>query len=300
MRIGNKLFPYPTLNASQNMNTFKESSFYLEYEEFCEGNELVLKNARIVTDNIKIIQLLKDGTIEAKIIIECSATVYRVNKKIDLEYQDIIIPLHNLRDKVVISSFIHAKKEFTYVNDDFLDDYAGYSFRIEKNNILAIDDGFTMKIEYDESKDNKIASIFSIIKSSDEKLHSMKVEFTTRKINIFLPESQFGFYDNLKGNDNFQNIFFSILAVPALSHCLQKLQKEDSDIELIRMEYSWFESILKGYLKLYDKELNSKIFSEMDILRFSQEVLNNATVNSIENFFSIVTNSSLGGGFDDE
>ena len=57
----------------------------------------------------------------------------------------------------------YATKDFVYSDDDFLDDYEGNSFNIEKYDILGIDDGFSVRINYDETKDKKVSSIFLVI-----------------------------------------------------------------------------------------------------------------------------------------
>ena len=65
---------------------------------------------------------------------------------------------------------------------------------------------FEYKDEYEE-KDKKVASIFSIIKDESITNHLMKYEPTTRKIIIHLPEEQFGCYENMKNNNNYQELF---------------------------------------------------------------------------------------------
>ena len=70
------------------------------------------------------------------------------------------------------------------VSEDFDDDYDGFRFTIEKNDILAVDDGFTNKIEFDEDEDNKKSSIFLIVKDLSIKDETMRVEFDTNKITI--------------------------------------------------------------------------------------------------------------------
>ena len=204
MRIGKKLFPYPTINNSKNASCFQNSNFALIYDDVEDDNNLVLKNAHIELDNQTLIELFEQGKIDATVIVECSSTIFRKSFKISRIPKDIIVPVMNLRDQVVISCFVYATEDFSYISDDFLEDYQGYTFNIEKYDILAIDDGFTTKIEYDESKDKKVSSIFSIIKDEFISNNVMKIEPTSKKIVIHLPEEQFGCYENMKNNDNYQ------------------------------------------------------------------------------------------------
>lgn len=303
MQIGNKLFPYPTINNYKLINCFKESTYDLEYVEEIVEDKLVLKDAHINLNNSELLKLMEQLKVEAVIIVECSSTIFRKTYAVSCEARDIEIPLSNLRDKVVISSFVYAKEDiYSYSSDDFLEDYDGYKFNIEKYDILAIDDGKTTKIQYDEQADKKVSSIFSIIKDMERK--NMKITLNSNKIIIYLPEKQFDFYDNLKLNDNFQNIFFAMLAIPALAEALnevlKKIQCEQLEYDEIDMNYSWFNSIKLAYQKKYGFALNKEDFLDMSMIELAQDLLNNGTINGIEDLFNIVLRKTIDGGMDDE
>lgn len=300
MRIGKRLFPYPTINNSKIASCFKNSNYSLEYDDASDSKYLILKNAHITIDNPELIKLINDQKAEAVIVIECSSTIFRTVKAITSEPQDIKILLHNLRGKVEISSFIYAKEDFIYNNTDFLDDYDGYSFNIEKYDILAIDDGFTTKIEYSESEDKKLSSIFRVIKSMDPDLKVMKVDSGDKFIKIVLPAQAFGYYDNLKNRDYFKNIFFSIIAIPSLIKCLQEFKNEKVDIDDIRLNHSWFDSIMIAYKKNYNKELTDEIFTDMPVEEMVQTLLNYATVSSIEDISNLFFKNMMMGGMDED
>lgn len=289
MRIGKKLFPYPTLNNSKNISCFKNCDFSLEYEDSDESDNLVLKNAHIVINDDSINKLLDESKVKATVIVECSATIYRKNFDIDKSEKDIIIPINNLREQVVISCFIYANENFVFKSEKFLDDYDGYSFEIEKYDIIAIDDGFTTRIEYDEEKDKKVSSIFSIIKDETITNNVMRLEPTSRKIIIHLPEEQFGCYENMKNNDNYRELFFSILTIPALLFCLQNIQDRllynEESLDNIRIDYKWFESIEVAYNNLFGIELTDEILKKCDIPMISQQLMNNASVTAISDLF---------------
>ena len=289
MRIGKKLFPYPTLNNSKNISCFKNCSFALEYEDMDDNENLILKDAHIEVDDKTINDLLDSGKIKATVIIECSSTIYRKNFEISKIKKDIVVPLCNLREKVVISCFIYATESFTFKSDNFLEDYEGYSFDIEKYDIIAIDDGFTTRVEYDEEKDKKVSSIFSVIVDENLSEQLMKIEPTSRKIIIHLPEEQFGCYENMKNNDNYRELFFSILTVPALIFSLQSIQDRllfnEESLDNIRIDFKWFESIENAYNNLYGFTLTDDLFKKADIPMLSQKLMNNASVTAISDLF---------------
>ena len=100
MRVGKKLFPYPVINNSEKVSSFKDSSFSLVYEDASDDEFLILKDAHLVIDDLNLVNLMSKGMVIGALVIECSATIYRVTKEISLENRDIIIPLSELNDKI--------------------------------------------------------------------------------------------------------------------------------------------------------------------------------------------------------
>lgn len=289
MRIGKKLFPYPTLNNSKNITCFKNCDFSLEYDDCDDEENLILKNAHIKVNDEVINKLLDESKLKATVIVECSSTIFRKSYDISRISNDIIIPINNLREQVVISSFIYATENINFISPNFLDDYDGYSFDIEKYDIIAIDDGFTTRIEYDEDKDKKVSSIFSIVKDETIENKVMKFEPTARKIIIHLPEEQFGCYENMKNNDNYQELFFSIMTIPALIYCLQNIQDRlifaDYSLDEIKIDYRWFESIEVAFKNLNGVALTEDNFKKYDVSLLAQQLMNNASVTAISDLF---------------
>ena len=198
-----------------------------------------------------------------------------------------------------ISSFLYATENINgYKSENFLDDYEDYSFNIEKYDILAADDGFFKTIEYDQEEDQKNDSIFSVIKT--KKIDTMLVDISQKKIIIKLPESEHGLYTNLRYNKTYQPLFFSMMAIPALSNVLQKFKDQDMDIEDIADDYYWFNAILVSYEKIYGKKLTNEIFNETETLTLAQKLLNNSTLEGINKLFRLDMNRKMGVMSDDE
>lgn len=302
MQIGNKLFPYPTINNNILKSCFKDTIYEFKYEDKNDGQNYILDNSYIDINNEYIKKLISEGYIGAGLIIECPTTVFRKMYELTLEPQTIKINIGDLRDKVVISCYLYAKKNISdYKDNDFLEDYQGYSFEIEKNDIIAIDDGFTTIIDYDESIDKKVSSIFQVIRSNA--IETMTIEMKTRKIVISLPENEFVYYDTLRKNDNFQNIFFTMLAIPALTYCLKEFQDNillgQYDLDVVEMNYTWFISVKNSYKNQYGIELNEEIFKNLNVSILAQKLLNNGTLNGIKDLFNISMRNQCGGE-DDE
>lgn len=303
MQIGNKMFPYPTINNIGLRNCFKETTYAFKCNDYNDGQNYILEEAYVEINNENIKRLMSEGYLGVGLIIECSTTVFRKMYEITIEPQTIKIPIGDLRDRVEISCYIYAKKEIEkFQDDDFLEEYNGYSFKIDKNDIIAIDDGYTTVIDYDESIDKKVSSIFQIIR--DKSADSMVIEKKAKKIVISLPDEEFTYYDNLRRNDNFQNIFFSMIAIPALTYCLKEFQDAirtgDYDLDSIEMEYNWFISVKKAYKNQFNVELNEEILKNTNVSVVAQKLLNNGNLKGIKDLFDISIGRKVYGGEEDE
>lgn len=294
MQIGKKSYPYPVLNNAKNFNCYKNSIYSLELEELEDGDNYILKNIRIETNSNLLKELLNNGKAKAMVMIECSSTLFKYSEEISLEPKNIVIPMSKLSGRVEISSITYATETiFGLSSDDFIDDFSGYVFRIEKYCPIALDDGIISKIEYDDLEDKKVSSIFSVVKSFDSSKKIMTVINDDRKIKIELPEREYENFDRLNGQSIFQHIFFSIIIIPALSMCLKEIQDElkyqNKMIEDVVDVHAWFISVQNAYKKMTGFSLTKEIFLSLDVLELSQIIMDDCIVNSIDDFHDIIT-----------
>ena len=297
MQIGKKGFPYPILNNAKNFNCYVNDTYALELEEVEDGDNYVLKNVHIETNSKLLKELLSNNKAKAMIMIECSPTLFKHSEEISTEPKDIIIPINKLSGRVEISSITYATDTISdFKSSDFIDDYSGYSFKIEKYCPIALDDGIVSKIEYDDLEDKKVSSIFSVVKSFDSDKKLMTVINDDKKIKIELPEHEYENFDRLNGQSIFQHIFFSIIIIPALSMCLKEIQDElkyqNKIIEDIIDVHTWFISVQNSYKKLTGTELTEEVFMALDVLELSQMIMDDCIVNSIDDFHDIITRTS--------
>ena len=285
MRIRNNLFPYPVLNSKETISSFVNSFFKFDYEEYQDDNYYYLKNIQIDLSDEKILELIEQGKAEAKVIVECSRTIYRSIFAVNLSETTIKIPISELRGPVEISCFIYAKENIKgYYSNNFNKIYGDYKFDIDKFDILAVDDGYNTKIDFDEQKDNKVSSIFVVVSSGDPNSNTMDFDVKRKNIKITLPNKEYGFYTNMKNDTNYQNVFFAIIAIPALTYALSKAQEEDFDTA--RNTYDWLESVINAYGKIYERSLEDDWGKlEVDV---PQRLLNNAITQSIDDFYFLM------------
>lgn len=294
MQIGKKGFPYPILNNAKNFNSFINDTYALKMEIIEEDGNLVLKNVSVETNSKTLKELLASKKVKAMIMIECSPTIFKYSEEIFLEPKDIIIPISNLSGRVEISSITYATEALSnYTSSDFIDDYTGYSFKIEKYCPIAIDDGSIVNIEYDDFEDKKVSSIFSVVKSFDNDRKIMKIINDDRKIKIELPEEEYNKFKQLNGAEEFQHLFFSIIIIPALSMCLNDIQNDlnyrNKMFEDIIDSHIWFLAVQNAYKRINDIPLTEEQFKAIDVLELSQTIMDDCIVNSIDDFFDNIT-----------
>jgi len=295
MLIGNKIFPYPLLRNGDNNADYKSTQFFFDFDKendtpIIANGMLVLKNVRFFLDNPELKQLYKDGAIKAICEVECSNTVYRDFFELFENPQDKEIPISHFANIVTISAYLVATREIKdFVSEDFVDDFNKYRFNINPSNIVAADDGIKFRVDIDESNDNKMSSIFKLVRKDDaEGIVTYYNE--PRKIVIYLNPENYNIYDMMKNHSMYNNLFFANLVVPVLSNCLQEIQKgfEESDsIEDICDDKIWFRSVLKRYSYVKGKELEAEDFCNMNCFELAQLLMNEATDKSIRDFYQL-------------
>lgn len=298
MRIGRRLFPYPLLNNEKLYSQFKDSTFALQYEELITNENYVLKDIKCDVSCESLLNLIKNEKASIVCVIECAGTMFRKSYKLSTEPTSIIIPLTDLNGKISVSAFVVANEDIeNYFSTDFLDDYEGINFMIEKNDILAVDDGFFNKIDFDEEQDTKKSSIFVIIKDKTIKDETMQLEYDSSKIIISLPEDQWNTYEKTKRIKKFESMYFSIIAIPALSYALSSLQAKSESVDSLRMDYKWFNSFMVQYANIHGQELIDEEFIKMNPHLEAQLMMNTPVTKSLDDIFGLAMGSF--GGLDD-
>lgn len=298
MLIGNKVFPYPLLRDKDNNTDYKTTQFFFDFERDNDtpiilNGKLVLKNISFTLDNPELKQLYDEGSLKAICEVECSNTVYREFFEIFETAQTKEIPISNFSNIVTVSAYLVATKEIDgFVSSDFVDDFVGYSFHINPSNVLAADDGIKFRVDIDESNDNKMSSIFTIVKKDDaEGIVTYNNE--PNKIVIYLNPQDYSIYDTMKNHSMYNSIFFANLVIPALAGCLQEIQagfSEGDSVDEICDDKQWFRSVMKRFAYVKGKELESDDFYTINCFELAQLLMNESTDKSIKDFYQLAVN----------
>ena len=291
MQVGNRLLPYPVLNKDCQYSSYKKSSYELCYDEpFCEGNNLILKNIFAKIENDGIRELVLSNKAEIYLVVECGHTVFRKKYKLDVQPKDIKINMDDLEGKVYFSSYITNIIEIKdYTDKDLEQEYDGFSVTFEKNSILTIDDGYNITVKRESEDEEKVESIFSIVKNNNKLSTSIEYDVTDEKILIKLPPESYSYYDAMKNNKELMNIFFSVIGIPALTYAIHEKKESISNEEDILdniIDCKWFSSIANAYKSVFKKELSFELWNNIDEVQV-QMLLNNGYVNGIKEIFEL-------------
>lgn len=291
MHIGNRIFPYPVLNRNEALSDYvADSVFKLEFDvdengaPIVQNGEVIFKNLHYTITDATLTELLEQGKMKGAFIVECSASVYRSRFDISAMPYDLRVSAHEINGNVVASCYLYAAEDIAdFKSAGFIPEYAGYSFDIDKFDILAVDDGFKFKIDLDPTEDDKVASIFTVVKKEDDS-DIMSYDYDDKKIIVRLPAAFYDCYDNIKTKKECNNIAFAMIAIPALAGCLDDVCSRYYTIEEILDDQSWFNAICISYKRRTGNSLTFVDFESMNKLELAQMVLNSASCNALKDF----------------
>lgn len=286
MLLSKRLFPYPVLKQTPHQD-FNESIFKLEFQQdsIDSKKKIMFKNIQFTTNNDSFRNLVISGKISIYAHFECSNTLYRKLVPLKLEPIDIEISKKDISGKLIITAFAVANESIDdYFDEDFVDEYDKTHFEIDKYDILAFDDGYSIDVIHDVDKDDKISSIFIVVPKIDDTNDGIEFVYQSAKITIKLPQLTYNEYDRLKYISRYQNLFFSIFAIPILSMSLNEIKKVNFDD--LETEFQWFIAVKKAYKKLNNEDLDADCFEKLDPYLFSQKVFENAVIKTIDDLYN--------------
>ena len=303
MQIAKKIFPYPIINRESQYSTYNGSSFSWELEEIDSEKIFYLKKVRYTTDSELLNKLIKESKVEVALIIECSETIFR--KKVLLNEEGIDIPLYksDFSGKVVYSMYAYTTQNIVLESsDEFLEEYQGIDYDLEKYSIVAADDGRTLYMNHEEAEENVVKSIFSVIPSFDKNDNVFYVDYETgKKIIITLSENDFNNYNEMFNIDTYKELFFSVLLIPSLTEALTrcKMLVDEYELEEVEQTYKWFKSIIVAYEKQIGKEFTVEEFRDFSPVVLAQQLLGKPLSESLKTIL-ISSRSTKNVGDDDE
>lgn len=297
MQLGNRLFPYPVLNNTKELSEFKtEANFELKLT-LDENGEIIKTRDRAILKDIHfeladsdLMSLYKENKIACYLIVESPSSIYRQKYVLTDSPQTFEIPIGNLKDDVYISAYCIATCDIdNYRSSCFDDDYEGYSFNLKKYDIVAADDGMKFVMDRNLDEDNKVSSIFVIVRS-DVNGKTINYEMKRERIFIYMPTEEYIKYNSMKSLSEWSDIFFSMIAIPVLTACFSEFRNAiigGEDWSDISERYRWFRSVINSYKKETNKVLDEDVFNTTNPMELAQIVFNYSSVNGINKLYDL-------------
>ena len=305
MQVKGKIFPYPANNHNNAFYNYNDKIFQIVFVPIEDEKSYILKDCRFESDSSLINELYSKGKIGIVLIVECSDTVYRKSFEVSKTGKDLALKKVDFTEKVDISMFAYAKESFTMQSDEFEEDYKDIHFEIEKYDIVGANDGFNVRFRHEESEDNLVQSIFSVIPSDELEPGAYLVECNIgRKIAITLSLEDHKNYKIIYTVPAYKEVFFNMILVPSLieglSLCRALLEDDSKDMDDVGNQYPWFRSIESAYKKLKGTELQIQDFKTMSPVSLAQELLGKPLGQALKSLVDEINKQPSEGGDENE
>jgi hypothetical protein len=269
MLYNDRMYPHPVLGIGDDAS----GSIEVDLKVASDGKHLeITPSFKLV--NVDLQQLINTNQVVFTTHIYCRGTMYRnVFKTTKHIPETIKIKSERLNGEVEVDFFICANENINgYKNSSFNSDYSGYSFSVDKGDILAY--GGKGKFYANKSPEElKSISALMNISSTGKDNHPMYNDYTGDKITIMLCQTDYENYQIIKGSPSlWWNILLSCIVLPALTEALHYLDSSES-IEFT--ERTW-------YTMLIEIKNKSKDGTEIQIAQRILDHPNNRSFNAMK------------------
>lgn len=286
MRIKAKLYPYPLLESCFGQCDYVDSKFNILVEQKCNKSTIELTFIPVL-DNNELIDLINRGDADYAVHIECQLTSFRKLYRIKDGSLKITLNANDIEGSFTICTFIIANNDiYNYSNAKFNEDYKGFTFNIEKGNILAIGDSYDLQVNKDRDNLGNVQSIFGLIVNDNENDTDVKIDITGEKIVIALPQEEYKTFKALVKTKANQAVLHSMTLIPALMEAFDQLKKKinNGDFELF-IGKKWFRSISKAFENfgiVFDEEYILGMNSFEDAQKLIKNTINRGILGLVE------------------
>lgn len=178
-------------------------------------------------ENKDLDDLIDSGQAEFFCEVTCSNTLFRkiyTNTQKEIEFE---IPKKQVKGKVSFTCAMVAKEIISsYQNKMFHIDYIGYSFEIERGDILAYYGEFDFNADINYEKLKAVSTFMEVVENKDLEARYTNVDLSKSKIEIQLPSEDYNQFaqDKISKEEKFASIFHSSIVLNSLLIALYNFQ----------------------------------------------------------------------------
>jgi len=263
MNINNITFPHPVLGIGDSINSKVE----LQSPEIKSNADFYEVMIHVSHDNSDLQNLVSAGKAEYMCETTCTNTLYRQVFTNNLKTITFEIPKKAVKGKVEFTCLLIAKEDIAeYSNANAHSDYSGYTFDIDKGDILAYFGEFSFNADIQYEKLKAVSSFMEIVENETEQYTI--IDLKKSKIEIQLPSESYKIFSNdtISQEEKFAPIFHSSIVLNALLIALYSLEEHK--------DYLWAEAI-KYRLDNEPQFKNLSVEEKENVPEIAQKLLGN-------------------------
>lgn len=236
MKVKNISYPHPVLGNEDDV----QGAFNVKFFHGL-GRDKISLRIKFELKNKTLESLIKEKKAFFAVEIECNSTFYRGAFSTFSQEGNFAINAQKLREHVLAKFFIRAAEPIkNYSIDGCHDDYKGFSFDINKGDVLAIGGAtsFIAEKEFDPLK--PAVSSFMAIRKGNEPKGPMVVDYgDPEKIIVKLSRNDWEKYQNIKGRQWVAPVLHSSIVLPVLADAVRLVHDNDEDAR----DTHWFKRL---------------------------------------------------------
>ncbi|MBE8721188.1 hypothetical protein [Sphingobacterium pedocola] len=264
MKFNDVTFPHPVLGIADAIGGI---TGFLNNPQITVSDDRYKIVIECSLTNNDLIKLLQEGKAEFLCEATCSNTVYRENTLSDNARIEFEIPKKQVKGKVEFICLLVAQQSLpNYSNADAHRDYSGFTFDLDKGDILAFFGEFTFDADIKYEKLKAVSSFMEVVERED--IEYTNIDLKKSKIEVQLPTNEYNIYrsDVIAQEIKFASIFHSSLVLNALLTALYNFEEHE--------DYLWAKA-LKYRLANEDQFQNLNIKEKENIPEIAQRLLGN-------------------------
>lgn len=270
MQIKNRLFPYPVLCGDTD-DYLNSTEFILEPKIEDKIHELIFSFEYHIKCN-SLEKLLREGSAEYVLHIECSTTAFRIAIRSETPYIEYRLPKSRVNGEVNLVAMIIAKKEIIkYSSNELNEDYAGLSFDLRKGQILAYQNLPSLFVHKKTEELANNESFFTVVKQvslDPDEQRPLTFSLASNKIQIFVDEKTYEAFLHFQGT---KSIALALLVMPALTYMINEVYNNPD----VYKHYEWYQRLNKYYVLNGKEFIEDVIKSDDNPIAIAQEMLKN-------------------------
>lgn len=282
MEIKNRLFPYPVLCGDTDDYT-ENTEFALEPMVRETTHELLLSYEYIVKcDSLET--LIRKGTAEYVLHIECSATAFRIALKSDVPHIEYRLPKSRVNGEINLVAMVIARIDIEdYKSSDLNDDYMAENISFKKGSILAYQNLppiFVTKKTKDFVHNDSFFTVIKQVSLDPTEVKPLTFNLHNDKIQVMVDAKT---YEAFVRYQHSKSIAMAMLVLPTLTYMIVEVSANPDSYS----RYLWFQRIAKFYASQGKDFVEDILGKDENPINIAQEMLQNPVSKAYRELYAL-------------